>query len=129
MSSNPDRSRRKPGLTACGLCAGETLGESDPRQSGQLGRLREVAARGAASLHEVECLDQCNQGDVVVVRPCASGRRRGGRPVWFSGLAGDGPTGTLEKWLRSGGPGESQMPSSLAGLRIARDDGDEGLSG
>ena len=127
--SNPDKSRPRPGLTACGLCAGETLGESDPHRGGQLGRLREVAARGVAGLHEVECLDQCNQGDVVVVRPCATGRRRGGRPVWFSGLAGDGPTGTLEEWLRGGGPGESEMPSTLAELRIARVDPDEGLSG
>lgn len=127
--STPDTSRPRPGLTACGLCAGETLGESDPRGGGQLGRLRDVAARGVANLHEVECLDQCNQGDVVVVRPCATGRRRGGRPVWFSGLAGDGPTGTLEEWLRRGGPGESEMPSTLRGMRIARDDPDEGLSG
>lgn len=124
-----DTPRPQPGLTACGLCAGETLGESDVRAGGQLGRLRDVAARGAAALHEVECLDQCNRGDVVVVRPCAAGRRRGGRPVWFSGLAGDEPTRLLEQWLRGGGPGESEMPPTLAAWRIARENPDEGIAG
>lgn len=115
---------RPPGLTACALCAGETLGESP---DGQLGRLRAVAARGAASLHEVECLDQCNQGDVVVVRPCPTGRRLGGRPVWFSGLAGDERTAVLEAWLREGGPGQSEPPTQLAELRIERENPEEGL--
>jgi hypothetical protein len=115
---------RPPGLTACGLCAGETLGEGP---EGQIGRLRDLAARDLASLHEVECLDQCNRGDVVVVRPCPSGRRRGGRPVWFSGLAGPDRTAELEEWLRAGGPGESVLPAALAPLRIVRDDPEAGL--
>lgn len=118
-------SHRPPGLTVCGLCAGETLGEEP---GPQLQRLREVAARGVASLHEVECLDQCNQGDVVVVRPCPAGRRGGGRPVWFSGLAGEERTGALEEWLRGGGPGEIDVPAALAPLRIERDTSDEGLA-
>lgn len=112
--------RRVPGLTVCTLCAGETLGETDPHEGGQLGRLRGIAARGAATIHEVECLDQCNQGDVVVVRPCAAARRRGGRPVWFSGIAGDEQTGTLEEWLRSGGPGGREVPGDLAAKLIDR---------
>ena len=109
-----------PGLTACSLCAGETLGEADPRPGGQLGRLRELAARGVATLHEVECLDQCNQGDVVVARPCPGARRRGGRPVWFSGIAGDEGTAHLEEWLARGGPGRAEVPEPIARSRIDR---------
>lgn len=112
--------RRRPGLTVCSLCAGETLGEADPREGGQLGRLRDIAARGAATLHEVECLDECNQGDVVVVRPCAAARRQGGRPVWFSGIAGDADTEALEEWLRRGGPGRHDVPEELAEMLIDR---------
>lgn len=112
--------RRAPGLTVCSLCAGETLGEADPRPEGQLGRLRELAERGRAALHEVECLDQCNQGDVVVVRPSATARRGGGRPVWFSGIAGDEQTGALEEWLCRGGPGRAEVPARIAGSRIDR---------
>lgn len=112
--------RRLPGLTVCNLCAGETLGETDPHEDGQLGRLRDLAGRGAATIHEVECLDQCNQGDVVVVRPCAAARRRGGRPVWFSGIAGDEQTDVLEEWLRAGGPGGHAVPPDLAEKLIER---------
>lgn len=112
--------RRVPGLTVCTLCAGETLGQDDPSDGGQLERLRDLDARGVAAVHEVECLDQCNQGDVVVVRPCAAGRRGGGRPVWFSGVAGDGPTGVLEEWLRAGGPGRAELPTQIAAKRIQR---------
>lgn len=115
-----------PGLTACALCAGETLGDSDTRADGQIGRLRDIAGRGRATLHEVDCLDQCNQGDVVVVRPCAAARRRGGRPVWFSGIAGDQQTGLLEEWLRRGGPGYDEVPAPLAGLAIDRAAGEAG---
>jgi (2Fe-2S) ferredoxin len=109
-----------PGLTACSLCAGETLGDGDARDGGQLGRLRDIAARGTATLHEVECLDQCNQGDVVVVRPCASARRKGGRPAWFSGVAGDELTEVLEEWLRQGGPGHRDVPEPLAPKQVDR---------
>jgi len=119
--SNTDHPRKVPGLTACGLCAGETLGDGDSRDDGQLGRLRDIASRGTATLHEVECLDQCNQGDVVVVRPCAVARRRGGKPVWFSGVAGDDLTGLLEEWLRDGGPGHREVPEPLAEKQIDRD--------
>jgi len=116
--------RKVPGLTACSLCAGETLGDGDSRDDGQLGRLRDSAARGTATLHEVECLDQCNQGDVVVVRPCAAARRSGGRPAWFSGVAGDELTGLLEEWLRQGGPGHREMPDPLAEKQVDRAPGE-----
>ncbi|HSE07881.1 MAG TPA: hypothetical protein VLB29_04385 [Nocardioidaceae bacterium] len=118
--SHPDR-RQIPGLTACSLCAGETLGGGDSRAEGQLGRLRNIAARGSATLTEVECLDQCNQGDVVVARPCALGRRRGVGPVWFSGVAGDELTDVLEDWLREGGPGHRDLPEVLAEKLIDRE--------
>ena len=119
MSETADR-RHVPGLTACGLCAGETLGSEDSHREGQLERLRDIAARGSATLYEVECLDQCNQGDVVVVRPCSGARREGGRPVWFSGVAGEELTETLEEWLLEGGPGRREVPRPLAAKLIDR---------
>jgi (2Fe-2S) ferredoxin len=121
MMSDVDSRRKVPGLTACGLCAGETLGEGDSRRDGQIGRLRDIAARGTATLTEVECLDQCNQGDVVVARPCADGRRRGASPVWFSGVAGDELTEMLEEWLSGGGPGHREVPEPLGEKVIDRE--------
>lgn len=109
-----------PGLTACSLCAGETLGGGDPLPGGQLARLRRLEAAGVAALTLSECLDECERGDVVVARPSRTGRVAQGRPVWFERLAGDGPTAALGRWLDDGGPGLAPVPGELAPLVIGR---------
>lgn len=102
-----------PGLTACALCAGETLGHRDPLPGGQAERLRRLADDGVARLTLVDCLDECERGDVVVARPTAGCRRSGATPVWFERLAGDDATAELESWLRAGGPGRAPLPPAL----------------
>jgi (2Fe-2S) ferredoxin len=111
-----------PGITACSLCSGETLGPSDAVDGGQLARLRSIEAGGLARLTLSECLDECERGDVVVVRP-RPGRRSGAdaRPAWFERLAGDRLTAELASWLRAGGPGAAEMPPALRELLIRRD--------
>lgn len=109
-----------PGLTACALCAGETLGAGDPLPGGQLARLRALADRGAARLTEVDCLDACERGDVVVARPSGPSRRSGAAPVWFERLSGDADTAALEAWLRAGGPGARPVPTALGERVIHR---------
>ena len=84
-----------PGLTACSLCAGETLGANDTLDGGQLTRLRELETRGIIRLTLSECLDECERGDVVVVRPGSRQTARAPRPVWFERLAGDALTHEL----------------------------------
>jgi (2Fe-2S) ferredoxin len=117
--SSPERAL--PGVTACSLCAGETLGDGDPLPGGQMARLRALADRGAARLTLVECLDECERGDVVVGRPAGARRRAGAEPVWFERLAGDQATGVLEAWLRDGGgPGGAPLPEGLAEYVIDR---------
>ncbi|GEL97316.1 hypothetical protein CTE05_08630 [Cellulomonas terrae] len=116
----------KPGLTACSLCVGETLGDSDPRVGGQLARLRELEALGVARLTLAECLDECNRGDVIVARSPRSGRRRSGRPVWLERVAGDELTGALASWLDQGGPGRAPVPAALEPLVIDRSNGPAG---
>lgn len=121
-TNDPDtvRGATAPGLTACSLCAGETLGSSDPHPGGQLARLRQIEADGAARLTLSECLDECERGDVVVARPSTSGRDHAGRPVWFEKIAGDEPTATLCQWLRAGGPGIEPLPRALEPFVIDR---------
>jgi len=113
--------RPLPGLTACSLCSGETLGDGDPAPGGQLGRLRRLAADGVARLTLVECLDECERGDVVVARPSAPCREAGAAPTWFERLAGERATAELRGWLADGGPGASPLPEGLAGLVVRRD--------
>lgn len=109
-----------PGLTACALCAGETLGDGDALDGGQRARLDRVAACGVARLTYVDCLDECERGDVVVVRPSPAQRADGVGPVWFERLAGDELTAELQQWLAAGGPGAQPVPPALAGVRIDR---------
>lgn len=109
-----------PGLTACSLCAGETLGENDPLPGGQLARLRRLEADGVARLTLSECLDECERGDVVVARPSSAGRDGAGRPVWFERLAGEDLTAELAQWLERGGPGVARVPAELEPLVIRR---------
>ena len=112
--------RDVPGLTACALCAGETLADGDPLDGGQRARLDRLAACGAARLTYVDCLDECERGDVVVARPSPVQRADGAGPVWFERLAGDALTAELEQWLADGGPGAIPVPEALTALTIAR---------
>ncbi|WP_253877730.1 hypothetical protein [Promicromonospora umidemergens] len=121
LETSPARAATStPGLTACSLCAGETLGETDTMPGGQLARLCRLDAAGVARLTLSECLDECERGDVVVARPSGAGREAAGRPVWFERLAGDEPTARLCQWLQDGGPGVEDVPEELVPLIIDR---------
>lgn len=121
-----DRTCDRPGLTACALCAGETLGDGDDLPGGQRARLERLERQGVARLTFVDCLDECERGDVVVARPTSAQRAAGARPVWFERLAGERATGSLARWLADGGPGTSGVPADLADHVLARDSGGEG---
>jgi (2Fe-2S) ferredoxin len=111
-----------PGLTACSLCAGETLGTTDRLAGGQAARLERIAADGLARLTFTECLDECNRGDVVVARPAPVLRRRAAaRPVWLERVAGDDLTDELRGWLADGGPGAATLPPALTAHVITRE--------
>lgn len=123
MTADSSRARgvRTPGLTACSLCAGETLGPADTLDGGQLARLRQIEARGLARLTLSDCLDECERGDVVVARPRPAQRGVTARPVWFERLAGEELTCELASWLEAGGPGGADVPPALRALQIRRD--------
>ncbi|WP_250445021.1 hypothetical protein [Actinotalea sp. C106] len=113
------RSGRLPGLTVCSLCTGETLAGADAAPGGQLGRLRRLEKDGVVRLTLVECLDECERGDVVVARPRRAARARSG-PVWFERVAGDDATAELGRWLAQGGPGDAPLPAPLEQYRVER---------
>lgn len=109
-------------MTACSLCAGETLAGRDRLAGGQRARLERLAADEVADVCFAECLDECERGDVVVAREAGHATPGAASlPVWFEGLAGDELTAHLRQWLAAGGPGRAPLPAALVGLVIARD--------
>lgn len=97
-------------VTVCrGCCCGRP--EKNPRvdHAGQLDRLRGGPARVRVS----DCLDVCDQQNVVVVNPSAGGRARGGRAVWL-GLVNDSEViDDINGWVAAGGPGVADPPACL----------------
>ncbi|MCC3780079.1 (2Fe-2S) ferredoxin domain-containing protein, partial [Streptomyces sp. UNOB3_S3] len=70
-------------ITVCrGCCCGDPAKVPGVDHAGQIRRLRE-ALDGAVQVRASECLDVCDQANVVVVQPSAAGRAAGGRPVWL----------------------------------------------
>ncbi|WP_329430620.1 (2Fe-2S) ferredoxin domain-containing protein [Streptosporangium sp. NBC_01495] len=61
-----------------------------------------------------DCLDVCEQANVIVVQPTPAGRAAGGRPVWLGLVNQDEAVDDIAAWLREGGPGLSETPAILA---------------
>lgn len=78
----------------------------------QLATLRSELA-GVAQVRVVDCLDACEQADVVVVQPSPAGRAAGGRPVWLGLVNDPDATADIATWVRAGGPGLSKPPEIL----------------
>ncbi|SDL80027.1 hypothetical protein [Streptomyces wuyuanensis] len=60
-----------------------------------------------------DCLDVCDQANVIVVQPSAEGRAAGGRPAWFGLVNDQAATEDVAAWVRAGGPGLAEMPEIL----------------
>ncbi|SEG76060.1 hypothetical protein SAMN04489712_111117 [Thermomonospora echinospora] len=68
---------------------------------------------GQVPVRVSECLDVCEQANVIVVQPSAAGRAAGARPVWF-GLVNDAAgTEDIAARVRAGGPGVAPLPDVL----------------
>lgn len=101
-----------PTVTVCrGCCCGTP---KIPRldHAAQLAGLRQ-ALDGLSRVRVSDCLDACEQANVVVVQPSATGRAAGGRPVWL-GLVNDTDAAEdIAAWIRAGGPGLADPPGVL----------------
>ncbi|GII90651.1 hypothetical protein Ssi02_08820 [Sinosporangium siamense] len=74
----------------------------------QVRRLSEVA-----EVRVVDCLDVCEQANVIVVRPSREGRAAGGRPVWLGLVNQAEAADDIAAWVRAGGPGLADPPDIL----------------
>jgi (2Fe-2S) ferredoxin len=104
-----------------GCCCGSPSKRPAVDHTAQRERLERFAADHAPDVRLVvsDCLGPCEQANVVVIRPSATGRQAGARPVWF-GLVDDLAADLLEEWLEQGGPGIAEMPPLLELQRIER---------
>ncbi|MFJ8196803.1 (2Fe-2S) ferredoxin domain-containing protein [Streptomyces sp. NPDC096152] len=66
-----------------------------------------------AQVRAVNCLDACEQANVVVVQPSATGRAAGGRPVWLGLVNDPDATADVTAWVGAGGPGLAEVPEIL----------------
>ncbi|MFB8086816.1 hypothetical protein [Streptomyces sp. NPDC055992] len=69
--------------------------------------------RSAVPMRVSECLDVCEQANVIVVQPSAEARRGGARPVWLGLVNDPDATEDIIAWVNAGGPGVAPMPAVL----------------
>ncbi|CAL9648366.1 hypothetical protein SUDANB15_06524 [Streptomyces sp. enrichment culture] len=69
--------------------------------------------RTAAPVRVSDCLDVCDQANVIVVQPSAEGRAAGARPVWLGLVNDPDATEDVVAWARAGGPGVAPRPDIL----------------
>lgn len=95
-------------VVVCRDCCCGTAKVTGVDHAAQTARLRtEVPVRIS------DCLDVCDQANVIVVQPSAAGRAAGARPVWL-GLVNDADaTEDIVGWVRAGGPGVAPRPDIL----------------
>ncbi|MFF3729454.1 (2Fe-2S) ferredoxin domain-containing protein [Streptomyces sp. NPDC002476] len=108
----PAQSASRPTVSVCRGCCCGTPKIPGVDHAGQLAVLRRTLA-DVATVRAVDCLDACEQANVVVVQPSAQGRAAGGRPVWL-GLVNDPDAVTdIAAWVETGGPGLVDPPGIL----------------
>lgn len=99
-------------VTVCRGCCCGTAKVPGTYHAAQLAILK--AELGAiAQVRAVNCLDACEQANVIVVQPSSPGRAAGGRPVWLGLVNDPDATGDIVAWVRSGGPGLAEPPDIL----------------
>ncbi|MFD5429505.1 (2Fe-2S) ferredoxin domain-containing protein [Streptomyces sp. NPDC127084] len=74
----------------------------------QIARLAEEAP-----VRVSDCLDVCDQANVIVVQPSSEGRAAGGRAAWFGLVNDTAATEYVAAWIRAGGPGVADRPDLL----------------
>ena len=100
-------------VTVCrGCCCGRPENNPGFDHAGQLDRLRHQLD-GVAQIRLSDCLDVCEQSNVIVVQPSAHGRLAGGRPVWLGLVDETDIIDDITTWITAGGPGIAPPPGCL----------------
>ncbi|MFP8908321.1 (2Fe-2S) ferredoxin domain-containing protein [Streptomyces atacamensis] len=110
--STPPPGAARCTITVCRGCCCGSAKVPGLDHAAQLRGLRQ-ALDGVAAVRATDCLDACEQANVIVVQPSPAGRAAGGRPVWL-GLVNDlDATADITAWVERGGPGLADPPDIL----------------
>ncbi|MFI9550563.1 (2Fe-2S) ferredoxin domain-containing protein [Nonomuraea endophytica] len=96
-------------VTVCrGCCCGSDRKVPGFDHEEQVRRLSELV-----EVRVSDCLDVCEQANVIVVQPGPEGRRAGGRPVWLGLVNQADAADDIATWVKAGGPGLAEPPPIL----------------
>ncbi|WP_285774878.1 (2Fe-2S) ferredoxin domain-containing protein [Microtetraspora sp. NBRC 13810] len=96
-------------ITVCrGCCCGSVRKVPAFDHDDQVRRLSQVA-----EVRVTDCLDVCEQANVVIVHPSPAGRLAGGRPVWLGLVNQPDAAEDIAAWIAAGGPGLADPPEIL----------------
>lgn len=105
-------------VTVCrGCCCGRTEKNPGTDHAGQLAALRQRL--GTARVRVSDCLDVCEQSNVIIVSPAPAGRAQGARPVWLGLVHEPDAVTEIADWVQAGGPGIAEPPPILDLYRFA----------
>ncbi|SEE37378.1 hypothetical protein SAMN05216532_7974 [Streptomyces sp. 2231.1] len=99
-------------VTVCRGCCCGTAKVPGVDHAAQLATLR-AELGPVAQVRAVNCLDACEQANVIVVQPSPAGRAAGGRPAWLGLVNDTDATADITAWVRAGGPGIAEPPDIL----------------
>lgn len=98
----------------CGTTAKHPRTDHDAQREALLACADDGGSGGGVRVRVVECLDECDRSNVVLVRDFSRGRRP--TDTWLGGVLADGTTEELCAWISEGGP----LPRALEPHRIRR---------
>jgi (2Fe-2S) ferredoxin len=95
-----------------GCCCGSRRKHPKVDHDAHLHRLRTRVA-GLGRSRTSDCLGPCERSNVAVVVPSRSARRGGATAVWLGWLLDEDAIHAIADWVRAGGPGRSEPPTTL----------------
>lgn len=108
-----ERSVGRAGPAPCRVVVCRDCCCGSPKVTGVDHAAQTARLRAEVPVRISECLDVCDQANVVVVQPSSAGRAAGGRPVWLGLVNDPDATEDIVAWARAGGPGVAPLPDIL----------------
>ena len=113
LEETPGECVRAGGTVPCRVVVCRDCCCGSPKVTGVDHAVQTARLRADVPVRISECLDVCDQANVIVVQPSAAGRAAGARPVWLGLVNDPDATEDIVTWVRAGGPGVAPLPDVL----------------